>query len=112
LAGREVLPKDTVFLPIYALHRHDMWWERPNAFNPDNFSPAAVEEHDRFLYLPFGAGPRVCVGANFAMMQAHIILTTLLARFRFAPGPDRPPVPTMSMTVRPDNGVRLMIEPV
>ncbi|MCZ6609420.1 MAG: cytochrome P450 [Alphaproteobacteria bacterium] len=110
LAGREVLPKDTIFIPTYALHRHEMWWDRPNEFNPDNFSPEATEGRDRFLYLPFGAGPRVCVGANFAMMQAHIILTTLLARLRFAPGPGRAPVPTMSMTVRPDNGVWLTIE--
>ena len=107
LAGREVLPKDVIFLPIYALHRHEMWWDRPNEFIPENFSPAASEGRDRFLYLPFGAGPRVCVGANFAMMQAQIILATLLARFRFEPGPKRAPVPTMLMTVRPDNGVWL-----
>jgi cytochrome P450 len=107
LAGREVLPKDVIFLPIYALHRHEMWWDRPNEFNPENFSPAASERRDRFLYLPFGAGPRVCVGANFAMMQAQIILATLLARFHFEPGPERAPVPTMLMTVRPDNGVWL-----
>jgi cytochrome P450 len=107
LAGREVLPKDVIFLPIYALHRHEMWWDRPNEFIPENFSPAEGERRDRFLYLPFGAGPRVCVGANFAMMQAQIILATLVARFHFEPGPKRPPVPTMLMTVRPDNGVWL-----
>lgn len=109
LCGREVLPKDPVFLPIYALHRHEMWWERPNEFDPDNFSPQSVNARDRFLYLPFGAGPRICVGANFAMMQAHIILATLLARFRFEPGPDAPPMPTMAMTVRPAGGVRLAV---
>ena len=107
MAGREVLPKDVIFLPIYALHRHEMWWQNPNAFDPENFSPAASEARDRFLYLPFGAGPRVCVGANFAMMQAHIILATLLARFQFEPGEVRAPVPTMLMTVRPDNGIWL-----
>jgi cytochrome P450 len=84
-----------------------MWWHRPNEFMPENFSTAESEARDRFLYLPFGAGPRVCVGANFAMMQAHIILATLLARFQFEPGPGRAPVPTMLMTVRPDNGVWL-----
>lgn len=109
LAGREVCPKDTVFIPIYALHRHQMWWDHPDAFDPDNFAPAAAQARDRFLYLPFGAGPRVCVGANFAMMQAQIILATLLAKFRFSPGPDRLPVPTMFMTVRPDSGVWLTV---
>lgn len=112
LCGREIRPNDAVFLPIYALHRHEMWWPRANVFDPENFRPEAVKDRDRFLYLPFGAGPRVCVGANFAMMQAHIILATLLARFRFAPGPDPLPVPTMAMTVRPDTGIRLELASV
>jgi cytochrome P450 len=94
LCGREIRPNDTLFLPIYALHRHQMWWENPDAFDPDNFAHARAAGRDRYLNLPFGAGPRICVGANFAMMQAHIILATLLARFRFAPaGPA--PVPAM-----------------
>ena len=89
-----------------------MWWDRPDQFDPDNFTPPNVLGRDRFLYLPFGAGPRVCVGANFAMMQAHIILATLLARFRFEPGPDPAPSPTMLMTVRPDSGVRLVVRTI
>ncbi|MHA1529722.1 MAG: cytochrome P450 [Alphaproteobacteria bacterium] len=112
LAGRRILPNDTLFLPIFALHRHRMWWGNPDTFDPENFAPAKTAGRDRYLYLPFGAGPRVCVGANFAMMQAHIILATLLARFRFAPGDGPPPVPTMSMTVRPEGGVRLSLTPL
>ena len=66
---------------------------------------------DKYQYLPFGAGPRVCVGANFAMMQAQIILATLLARLRFTPaGPG--PQPVMTMTVRPDPGVFLAVEDI
>ncbi len=112
LGGREMLPNDIVFLAIYALHRHEMWWDRPNDFDPDNFSPEAVQGRHRYLYLPFGAGPRVCVGANFAMMQAQIILSTLLARFRFELAGKPPPVPTMSMTVRPEGGVWLTATPL
>ena len=112
LCGRDILPGDTVFLPIYALHRHKMWWKNPGEFDPENFSAQAVSARDRFLYLPFGAGPRICVGANFAMMQAQIILATLLARFRFDPGPDRVPSPAMLLTVRPDRGVRLAIKAI
>jgi cytochrome P450 len=111
LSGREILPGDTVFLAIYALHRHEMWWARPNAFDPDNFAPERVKGRHKFLYLPFGAGPRVCVGANFAMMQAQIILSTLLARYRFDLTDAPPPVPTMSMTVRPEGGVWLRASP-
>jgi cytochrome P450 len=107
LGGREMLPNDTVFLAIYALHRHEMWWDRPNEFDPDNFAPDVTKDRHRYLCLPFGAGPRVCVGANFAMMQAQIILATLLARYDFATTEAPPPVPTMSMTIRPEPGVWL-----
>jgi cytochrome P450 len=109
LGGRVIHADDVLFLPLYALHRHELLWQEPNAFNPDRFAPDAAKARDRYAYLPFGAGPRVCVGANFAMMQAQIILATLLARFSFAPGPLPLPTPTMSMTVRPDTGVTLAI---
>jgi len=64
---------------------------------------------DRYQYLPFGAGPRVCVGANFAMMQAGIILSTLIQNFRFRPAQPSPK-PVMTMTVRPDPGIFLVVE--
>ena len=106
LYEREIRTRDTVFLNIFALHRHEMYWNAPDAFDPENFAPDKVAERDRFQYLPFGAGPRICVGANFAMMQAQIILMTLLSRFRFSPaGPQ--PMPVMHMTIRPDPGVTL-----
>jgi cytochrome P450 len=115
LCGRAIKPGDILFLPIWALHRHEMWWESPERFDPTRFDPDNVDpsrpRRDTFQYLPFGAGPRGCVGANFAMMQASIILSTLLARFRFtplAPGPK----PIMAMTVRPDPGVFLAVEPL
>ena len=112
LGGRDVRPGEIVFLAIYAMHRHTMFWDRPNAFDPDNFAPDAVQSRHKYLHIPFGAGPRVCVGANFAMMQAQIILATLLARFRFATTDRPPPVPTMSMTLRPEGGVWLTATPV
>ena len=108
---RQIRRKETVFLNIYSLHRHHMLWENPDAFDPEHFSPQQVAERERYRYLPFGAGPRICVGANFAMMQAQIILSTLLARFTFEPaGP--PPIPVMHMTIRPEPGVTLVAHPV
>jgi len=108
---RQINPRETVFINIYALHRHRMLWDRPETFDPNRFSAEEKSCRDRYSYLPFGAGPRICVGANFAMMQAQIILSTLLARFRFAPGgPD--PTPIMHMTIRPDPGVFLEVHPI
>lgn len=109
LCGREVRAGDTVILPIYALHRHKRLWENPDAFDPGRFAdPKTVP---RFQYLPFGDGPRICIGASFALQEAVIILATLLARFRFAPVPGKEPRPVMILTLRPEGGVWLMVEP-
>lgn len=108
LCGREVRRGDTVILPIYALHRHHRLWDRPDAFDPSRFvDPRAVP---RFHYLPFGDGPRICIGASFALQEAVIILATLLARFRFTPVPGRDPKPVMILTLRPEGGVWLGVE--
>lgn len=106
LCGRRIRPNDILFLPIWALHRHELLWQRPAEFDPDRFDPVVGAKRDKFQYLPFGAGPRACVGANFAMMQAQIILATLIQNFRFLPS-SPPPRPVMAMTVRPEPGVYL-----
>jgi len=108
LCGRAIRPNDIVFLPIWALHRHEQHWEQPEEFRPERFDPQKGEQRNKFQYLPFGAGPRVCVGADFAMMQAQIILATILQHFRFrACAPE--PRPVMMMTVRPEPGVFLEV---
>ncbi|MEL6318057.1 MAG: cytochrome P450 [Pseudomonadota bacterium] len=110
LCGREIRPGDTVILPIYTLHRHELWWVGPLEFDPENFAPARARGRDRFLYLPFGAGPRICIGMSFALMEAKIILATLLARLRFAPRPGAAePAPVMTMTLRPKGGMPLKV---
>ena len=84
-AAVSVQPNDVVFLPIWALHRHELWWQHPEKFDPGRFAPQNRSKLSKYQYLPFGAGPRVCVGADFAMMQARIILASLIQRFRFTP---------------------------
>ncbi|MEZ5777709.1 MAG: cytochrome P450 [Paracoccaceae bacterium] len=107
LCGREVRPGDTVMLPIYALHRNRALWPDPDSFDPGRFAdPKAV---DRFAYLPFGGGPRICIGASFALQEAVIVLATLLARFRFARIPGREPNPVLILTLRPEGGVWLNV---
>lgn len=109
LGGREVRPGDTVMLPIYALHRHRLLWDDPDRFDPNRFAPGV--DRDRFAFLPFGGGPRICIGANFALQEAAIILGTLLARFRFDTVPGRVPYPRMILTLRPQGGVWLRATP-
>jgi cytochrome P450 len=110
LCGRMMRPNDIVFLPIWALHRHELLWDRPEQFRPARFDSTSGERQDKYQYLPFGAGPRVCVGADFAMMQAQIILATIVQKFEFQPG-EPSPRPVMMMTVRPEPGVFLKVRP-
>jgi len=110
LCGREVKKGDTVIIPIYALHRNHLLWEEPDAFRPERFSDRKAI--DRYAYLPFGDGPRICIGASFAIQEAVIVLATLLSRFRFTPVPGRGPDPVMILTLRPEGGVWLEAEPV
>ncbi|QIE55188.1 cytochrome P450 [Pikeienuella piscinae] len=106
LCGRPIAAGDILMLPIYALHRHHMLWDDPDAFDPDRFAPEAAKSRHRYQYLPFGAGPRICIGMGFALMEAKLILATLLAKWRFAPdGPA--PEPAMNLTLRPRGGVGL-----
>ncbi len=110
LCGREIRPRDTVIIPIYALHRNHLLWPEPNRFDPDRFADRKTIE--RYAYLPFGDGPRICIGASFELQEAVIILATLLSRFRFTPVPGRDPDPVMILTLRPQGGVWLMAEPM
>lgn len=94
-------------LPIYALHRHHMHWQKPDAFDPDRFLDPKAIPH--FAYLPFGDGPRICIGTSFALQEAVIMLATLLARFRFTQVPGKAPKPVMILTLRPKGGVWLSV---
>lgn len=108
LCGREIRKGDTVILPIYALHRHHVLYDDPHAFRPDRWE----KKPDRYAYLPFGDGPRICIGASFALQEAVIILATLIANFRFTPVRGREPDPVMILTLRPQGGVWLEADPL
>jgi cytochrome P450 len=69
------------------VHRNEKLWEDPNAFDPDRFAPEKVKSRHRCAYLPFGTGPRVCIGSDFAMLEMTAILWTLVRGIRFAPAP-------------------------
>lgn len=109
LCGRRIAPGDTVLIPIYALHRRRGLWERPTAFDPEHFAPERAAARPRFTYLPFGAGPRICIGAGLAMMEAQIILATVLARVRVGARTGHRPEPVVSITLRPKGGMPLRV---
>ncbi|NVO26444.1 cytochrome P450 [Donghicola sp. C2-DW-16] len=106
LCGREVKAGDTVMIPIYALHRNYLLWDEPDSFRPERFADRKAIR--RYAYLPFGDGPRICIGASFALTEAVIILASILTKYRFDPVAGKVPKPVMILTLRPDGGVWLM----
>ena len=95
-------PRALVMISPWVLHRHRRFWRDPDAFDPDRFMPDAPAV-PRFAYLPFGAGPRVCVGAQFALTEAMLVLAMLVQRFEFALADTRPVQPVAIVTTQPDH---------
>lgn len=109
-AGRCFIPKGAlVVVSPYLLHRHEMLWRAPDRFRPERFLPGAREGIPRYAYLPFGAGPRVCIGQQFAMVEAVIVLAALLRRLRFEHAGEAAPMPVQRITLRPDGGMPMRV---
>ncbi len=105
----ELRPGDEVVIATYVMHRSRALWDRPDAFDPSRFAPDAPPI-DRYAYLPFGGGPRICIGMAFALIEASAILAELLRRVRFTPGPRRALEPVLRVTLRPKGGMPLGVE--
>jgi enediyne biosynthesis protein E7 len=90
LGGFTVPAHTEVLLPIYLLHRDPRFWQQPDAFLPERFEPAQEAQRPRFLYIPFGAGPRHCIGETLALYEMLMHLYKVARRFRLAYVPDRP----------------------
>jgi cytochrome P450 len=93
----------------WLVHRHETLWDQPSYFRPERFLPGRRERIDRFAYLPFGAGPRVCIGASFAMQEGVIALASLLRHLRFDFAGERHPMPVQKITVQPDRGLPMRV---
>jgi cytochrome P450 len=100
----------SIHVPVYAVHRHRALWTSPETFDPDRFA-AANPARDKYSYLPFGAGPRVCVGMSFALTECVTILAGLLPAFRFEAGPEPRPEARFKVTLRPHGGLALRVVP-
>jgi cytochrome P450 len=104
---RAVRRGSQIVLSPWHLHRHERHWRAPDAFDPDRWQRAETRDSARSAYMPFSAGPRVCVGAGFAMAEGVLLLSALAGAFAFAPVPERLPVPAAHLTVRGRDGIWL-----
>ncbi len=109
IAGRSVKPKDVILIAPWLLHRHEKLWRDPNAFIPQRFMTGTPP--DRFAYLPFGVGARVCIGAHFALVEATLALAKIIAAFRVRLVDKEPVMPIGVVTTQPDRSPMFAITP-
>jgi len=109
LGACSVTPRSLIVIAPYVLHRHERLWERPAAFDPARFLDKSREKIGRFAYLPFGTGPRTCIGSAFALQEATLVLATLVQRFDFELLPDAKVWPLQRLTLRPAKGLPMRV---
>jgi len=110
VAGLPVKANDVILIAPWLLHRHEKLWRDPNAFIPQRFM-APNPPPDRFAYLPFGAGPRICIGAHFAQVEATLALAKLIGAFRVELIDKIPVTPVGVVTTQPDRSPVFVIKP-
>jgi cytochrome P450 len=109
LGGHRVEAGTIVGVCTWTLHRDPTLWDEPNVFDPDRFLPERSEGRDRYAYVPFGAGPRQCIGNAFAKMEAKLIVASIVQRFGVSLVHGQRIVPSAKVTLRPQYGVRARI---
>jgi cytochrome P450 len=110
IEGHRVAKGSVVSIVPWLIHRHRLLWDRPDVFDPQRFAPERVSERPRFAYIPFGGGPRICIGASFAMTEAMIILAMLGQRYRLRLAPGAVVEPVGLITLRPRHGLPVLLE--
>ena len=110
LAGVRIPAGAVIMVSPYVLHRRRGLWDNPDAFDPSRFLGERRERIDRFAYIPFGAGPRVCIGMAFAIQEAIILLAHLLHAFRFDLVEGQVVMPQQRVTLRPRGGMKMHVK--
>ena len=110
LAGYRIPAGANVVMSTWVMHHDPRYFPEPEKFDPDRWVPEKAQKLPKFAYLPFGGGPRQCIGASFAMMEATLLLATIAQRFQFRAEAGHVVTPTPSFTLRPKQGIRMRIE--
>jgi cytochrome P450 len=106
------IPADTVIaICLYALHRHPDFWDQPDSFDPERFSAERSKGRHKYAYIPFGAGPRQCIGNNFGLMEAALVLACILQRFELHSIPGMEVHPQALFVLRPNRDVMMSLHP-
>ena len=111
LGRHRINPHALIVIAPYVLHRHRRLWDRPDVFDPSRFLDPAKARIQRFTYLPFGAGPRTCIGSSFALQEATIVLAVLVHHFDMQLLPEARVWPSQKVTLRPAHGLPMRVTP-
>ena len=109
MGGVKIEAGDRILISTWILHRHRKLWDDPETFDPDRFSPERSAGRHRFAYMPFGGGPRICIGMGMAMQEAVLILATLAQRFRPRMKPQTVKL-SARITIAPIGGLKMRVE--
>ena len=107
IAGYHIPAGTMVVLPIYMYHHHPAFWEEPTKFDPERFSPERSAGRHAFAWIPFGAGQRLCIGRDFAMLEGQMILATILQQFTLTPLAKTLPQAQLAATLKPRGEVMM-----
>jgi cytochrome P450 len=110
ILGHHIPAGSFVTLSPYVLHRHPDYWDEPDAFDPERFAPGRSTGRPRFAYFPFGGGPRQCIGQSMALVEAQLVLATVLGRCRLRPVSNHPVEAQALATLRPRGGLPMTVE--
>jgi cytochrome P450 len=109
LAGEHIKAGTLIGLPIYVIHRHRKLWDDPDRFDPARFASEREASYSRYQFMPFGAGPRICIGAAFALIEATVMLATLVRAARFESATVHEPIPVSRVVLLPKDGMPLKV---
>lgn len=111
IGGHTYQPGDTLMMSQYVMHRDARFYEEPDSFRPERFAGDLLKRIPAYAYFPFGGGPRICIGNNFALMEAALLLATIAQRYRMRlTSPDQVVEPEPLVTLRPKNGLPMRLE--
>lgn len=110
IGGYDIAAGTVLQALTWTTHTDARWWDAPSEFRPERFAPENAERLVRYAYLPFGGGPRVCIGNTFAMMEAQIMLAMIASRYRLRLAPGQQVVPNPMLTLRPKYGLKMVAE--
>jgi cytochrome P450 len=110
IGGYPVPAGSEVVAWTYLTHHDPRWFPEPHAFRPERFTPEAIAQRPKLSYLPFGAGPRACIGRHFSLLESKIVLATLARRYTFTLAPRARVAPSWRVTLAPKHGMRMRLE--